>query len=177
VVVGPGLGRAKGTGAQVRWLVAHSSVPVVVDADGLSVLGRLDGHPLESSAPVVLTPHDGEYERLVGTMPGPDRITAARRLAALAGTVVLLKGPTTAVADPWGRVLLATAGTPSLASAGTGDVLSGVIGAFLARGLPPLEAAALAAHVHGRSGTLGHRSGLVAGDLPDLVAEVLDALG
>ena len=126
---------------------------------------------------MVLTPHDGEYERLVGSAPGPDRVAAARRLAARSGAVVLLKGPTTAVADPSGRVLLATAGTPALASAGTGDVLSGVIGAFLARGVPPLEAAALGAHVHGRAGALGHTAGLVAGDLPDLVARVLDALG
>lgn len=177
VVVGPGIGRAKGTGAQVRWLVARAAAPVVVDADGLSVLGRLDERPLEASAPVVLTPHDGEYERLLGTAPGPDRVAAARRLATVSGAIVLLKGPTTAVADPSGRVLLATAGTPSLASAGTGDVLSGVIGAFLARGVPPLEAAALGAHVHGRAGSLGHRSGLVAGDLPDLVAQVVDALG
>ena len=177
VVVGPGIGRAKGTGAQVRWLVARAAAPVVVDADGLSVLGRLDERPLEASAPVVLTPHDGEYERLLGTAPGPDRVAAARRLATVSGAIVLLKGPTTAVADPSGRVLLATAGTPSLASAGTGDVLSGVIGAFLARGVPPLEAAALGAHVHGRAGSLGHLSGLVAGDLPDLVAQVVDALG
>ena len=88
-----------------------------------------------------------------------------------------MKGPTTAVADPSGRVLLATAGTPTLATAGTGDVLSGVIAALLARGVPPLEAAALGAHLHGRAGVLGHRTGLVAGDLPDLVARVMDTLG
>ena len=177
VVVGPGLGRAKGTGAQVRWLVSRSACPVVVDADGLSVLGRLDTRPLEASATVVLTPHDGEYERLVGSPPGPDRVAAARRLAELSGAIALVKGPTTAVSDPSGRVLLARAGTPALASAGTGDVLSGVIGAFLARGVPPLEAAALGALVHGRAGALGHPSGLVAGDLPDLVARVLDRDG
>lgn len=177
VVVGPGLGRAKGTGAQVRWLVSRSACPVVVDADGLSVLGRLDGRPLEASAPVVLTPHDGEYERLLGTAPGPDRVVAARRLAEVSGAIALLKGPTTAVSDPSGRVLLVTAGTPALATAGTGDVLSGVIGAFVARGVPVLEAAALGAHVHGRAGALGHPEGLVAGDLPDLVARVLDGAG
>jgi len=125
----------------------------------------------------VLTPHDGEYERLRGVAPGPDRVAAARDLAEASGTVVLLKGPTTAVADPSGRVLLARTGTTALATAGTGDVLSGVIAAFLARGVPPLEAAALAAHVHGRAGALGHVAGLVAGDLPGLVARVLDALG
>jgi len=177
VVVGPGLGRADGTGAQVRHLVAGSPAPVVVDADGLTVLGRVDREPPGSEAPVVLTPHDGEYAHLLGEAPGPDRVAAARRLAAAAGAVVLLKGPTTAVADPAGRVLLARTGTPALATAGTGDVLSGVIAAFLARGVPPLEAAALGAHVHGRAGSLGHRGGLVAGDLPALVARVLDALG
>ncbi len=82
-------------------------------------------------------------------------MAAARHLATVTGSVALLKGPTTAVADPSGRVLLACAGTPALASAGTGDVLSGVIAAFLARGVPPLDAAALAAHVHGRAGALG----------------------
>jgi NAD(P)H-hydrate epimerase len=176
VVVGPGLGRAPGTGDEVRQLLAGAEVPTVVDADGLHALGRVDGGPLEAGAPVVLTPHDGEYERLVGVAPGPDRVAAARKLAAATGSVALLKGPTTAVADPSGRVLLARAGTTALASAGTGDVLSGMIGAFLARGVPPLDAAALAAHVHGRAGALGHRAGLVAGDLPDLVARVLDAL-
>ena len=110
-------------------------------------------------------------------MRATDDRQAARRLAAASGAVALLKGPTTAVADPSGRVLLARAGTPSLATAGTGDVLSGGIGALVARGLPPLEAAAIGAHVHGRAGGLGHQSGLVAGDLPDLVARVLDAAG
>jgi hydroxyethylthiazole kinase-like uncharacterized protein yjeF len=175
--VGPGLGRADGTGDQVRHLLAGARLPVVVDADGLVALGRIDRDPVVSPAPVVLTPHDGEYERLAGTAPGPDRAAAARRLAEASGAVVLLKGATTAVADPSGRVLLARTGTTALASAGTGDVLSGVIAAFLARGVEPLEAAALAAHVHGLAGRRGHRTGLVAGDLPDRVADVLDRLG
>jgi NAD(P)H-hydrate epimerase len=91
--------------------------------------------------------------------------------------VALVKGPTTAVAHPDGRVRLALAGTTALATAGTGDVLSGVIAALLSRGVEPLEAAAVAAHVHGRAGALGPGDGLVAGDLPDLVARVLAALG
>jgi ADP-dependent NAD(P)H-hydrate dehydratase / NAD(P)H-hydrate epimerase len=176
VVVGPGLGRAPGNGEEVRQLLATAEAPTVVDADGLYALGRVDGTELKAGAPVVLTPHDGEYERLMGTLPGPDRVAAARHLASVTGAVALLKGPTTAVADPSGRVLLACAGTTALASAGTGDVLSGIIGAFLARGVPPLDAAALAAHVHGRAGGLGHTTGLLAGDLPDLVARVLDVL-
>ncbi len=178
VVVGPGLGRDPSTAAEVARLVAESPVPVVVDADGLFALGQLgtDG-PIPARSPVVLTPHDGEYERLASTAPGSDRIAAARHLAGEASAVALLKGPTTAVAHPDGRVRLAMAGTTALATAGTGDVLSGVIAAFMARGVQPLEAAALAAHVHGRAGAAGLGNGLVAGDLPELVAGVLADLG
>ncbi len=176
VVVGPGIGRAPDTAAEVRRLVAESPVPVLVDADGLAALGLID-RPLVARAPVILTPHDGEYGQLTGERPGPDRIAAARRLASASGTVALLKGATTAVADRFGRVLLGRSGTPALATAGTGDVLSGVIGALVARGVAPLEAAALGAHVHGRAGALGSGSGLLASDLPELVARVLGGRG
>ncbi len=177
VVVGPGLGRDPGTADDVARLVADSPVPVVVDADGLHALGKVGGdRSLQARSRVVLTPHDGEYVRLTGGDPGPDRIAAARALASASGAVALLKGPTTAVAHSDGRVRLALAGTTALATAGTGDVLSGVIGALLARGVDALEAAALAAHVHGRAGALGHGEGTVAGDLPDLVATVLASL-
>jgi NAD(P)H-hydrate epimerase len=177
VVVGPGLGRDERTAGEVLRLVAESPVPVVVDADGLFALGRVGGDDsLQARSRVVLTPHDGEYARLTGADPGPDRIAACRRLAGSSGAVALLKGPTTAVSDMAGRVLLGVSGTTALATAGTGDVLSGVIGAMLARGMDPLEAAALAAHVHGRAGAHGPAEGLMAGDLPDLVAEVLSEL-
>ncbi|MBV8462435.1 MAG: NAD(P)H-hydrate dehydratase [Acidimicrobiales bacterium] len=177
VVVGPGLGRAEGTAGEVARLVAESPVPVVVDADALFALGRLaKGALAPGRSPVVLTPHDGEYARLAGAAPGPDRIAGARSLAADAGAIVLLKGATTAVADPAGRVLLGTTGSPRLATAGTGDVLSGIIGAMVSRGVPPHPAAALAAHVHGRAAGRGRPEGLVAGDLPDLVSDVLSDL-
>jgi hydroxyethylthiazole kinase-like uncharacterized protein yjeF len=177
VVVGPGLGRAASSAGEVRRLVAESPVPVVVDADGLLALGRVDGGSAPAArSTVVLTPHDGEYGRLMGVRPGEDRIAGARRLAGAAGVVALVKGPTTAVAEPAGRVLLGMAGTSALATAGTGDVLSGLIGAMIARGMAPLEASALAAHVHGRAGARGPAEGLVAGDLPDMVARVLSAL-
>jgi NAD(P)H-hydrate epimerase len=152
---------------------------MVVDADGLFALGSGDEarRVLAGAAgPVVLTPHDGEFARLTGSAPGADRIAAARAAAASLGVVVLLKGPTTVVADPAGDVRLAVAGSPRLATAGTGDVLAGVIGAFAARGVAPLEAAALGAHVHGRAAALGPPEGLVAGDLPDLVARRLSSL-
>jgi ADP-dependent NAD(P)H-hydrate dehydratase / NAD(P)H-hydrate epimerase len=177
VVVGPGLGRNPTAAAEVRRLTEESPVPVVVDADGLFALGQFEGdRPLQPRSAVVLTPHDGEYQRLTGRPPGPDRIDAARRLAAAAGAVSLLKGPTTAVAGGDGRVRLGLTGTTKLATAGSGDVLSGVIGAMLSRGVAPLEAAALAAHVHGRAGARGPTEGLVAGDLPDLVSAVLSDL-
>jgi NAD(P)H-hydrate epimerase len=150
-----------------------SSVPAVVDADGLRALRDLDTVAAVAKArpgSVVLTPHEGEYARLVGRPPQDDRISDVRATAEHSGAVVLLKGSPTVVAEPGGRVLIVNAGSARLATAGTGDVLSGAIGAFLARGLPALEAAALAAHCHGRAAGLGPSEGLVASDLPDLLS-------
>ena len=179
LVVGPGLGTSPSSRAGVLEILARAELPVVLDADGLNVLGRLDelsGLLGARRAPLVLTPHDGEFARLAGAPPGADRLGAARDLARRANAVVLLKGSTTVVAAPTGEVLLAAAGSPALATAGTGDVLSGVLGAFLARGLAPLRAAGLAAHVHGLAARRGLAEGLVSGDLPKLVAEVLSSL-
>ena len=182
LVIGPGIGSEPGVVASVRRLVAEAEVPVIVDADGLGALGPLaEARDVLSGRkiPAVLTPHDGEYARLAATArsaaspPGADRVAAARSLAESLGAIVLLKGSTTAVAAPDGETFLVTSGSSRLATAGTGDVLSGVIGAFLARGLDPLRSAALAAHVHGRAAGLGFAEGLVAGDLPELVAIVI----
>jgi ADP-dependent NAD(P)H-hydrate dehydratase / NAD(P)H-hydrate epimerase len=183
LVIGPGLGRSADVRVAVRRLAAAASVPTVIDADGLNALGSLEeaaaavrARP-DGAGPVVLTPHDGEFTRLVGGKSGPDRLGSTRELSARTGAIVVLKGSTTVVAAPDGQVLMAAAGDARLATAGTGDVLSGVIGALLASGLPGLRAAALAAHVHGRAAQLGPRIGLVAGDLPDLVAQVLSGAG
>jgi NAD(P)H-hydrate epimerase len=179
LVVGPGLGRARSTVDDVRRVVANSTMPVVVDADGLYALGSgPEVADVVRSDPVrvVLTPHDGEFARLAAFPPGADRVAACTRLAEQTGAVVLLKGPTTVVAAPGGDVRLATAGSPRLATAGTGDVLSGVIGALLARGLAPLDAAAVGAHVHGRAAGLGPAEGLVAGDVPELVGSWLSTV-
>jgi ADP-dependent NAD(P)H-hydrate dehydratase / NAD(P)H-hydrate epimerase len=183
VVIGPGLSTAEAAAEEIRAVIAAVPVPLVIDADALSALGDATAARAllqKRSAPSILTPHDGEYARINGAAPGADRLEAARALARATGAVVLLKGPLTAVASPDAAtpdVLLAAAGGPALATAGTGDVLSGIIGAFLARGLPALEAAALAAHVHGRAAALGPAEGLVSGDLPELVADVLSELG
>jgi ADP-dependent NAD(P)H-hydrate dehydratase / NAD(P)H-hydrate epimerase len=177
LVIGPGLGRRASTDAAVLPTVAAAGVPVLVDGDGLFALGAdpaaaLAGRP----APTILTPHDGEFARLAGHPPGADRLAAARGLAAATGAVVLLKGPTTVVARPDGRALLSTMGDARLATAGTGDVLAGVIGALLAQGVPAFEAAAAGAWLHGRAARRGPHRGLVASDVVDGLAAALDEL-
>ncbi|MGA2931131.1 MAG: NAD(P)H-hydrate dehydratase [Acidimicrobiales bacterium] len=181
VVVGPGLGTGDAAAGEIRAVLAAVPVPLVIDADALTALGDAASARMlldKRDAPSILTPHDGEYARIAGSPPGADRLDAARRLAASTGAVVLLKGPLTAVAAPASApdVLLAAAGGPALATAGSGDVLSGIIAAFCARGLGALEAAALAAHAHGRAASLGPSQGLVSGDLPGLLAELLSSL-
>lgn len=177
VIVGPGLGRGDQVTAEVRALLASLDRPTVVDADALAAVGPDIGIlPRPGAASTVLTPHDGEYERLTGARPGADRLAAARGLAATSGSVVLLKGPITVVAHPDGRVRIATTGDARLATAGTGDVLSGVIGALLARGMPAFDAAAAGTWLHGRAAQLESSEGLVASDLlmllPRAFAEV-----
>lgn len=168
LVIGPGLGVGASTQAAVRDVVAAARLPLVIDGDALTALGRDVASVLrDRGTPTVLTPHDGEYERLAGDRPGADRLDAARQLAAATGAVVLLKGPSTVVAAPDGQVLMITSGDARLATAGTGDVLSGIIGALLAGALPPLEAAAAGAWLHARAGAHLPALGLVASDLLD----------
>jgi hydroxyethylthiazole kinase-like uncharacterized protein yjeF len=177
LAVGPGLSRTDSNRDAVRRLLAAAPVPAVVDADGLYALGTLDEARevlRQRTAGTVLTPHAGEFARLAGDKPGGDRVGATRDLARRTGATVLLKGSTTVVADPDGQVMISTAGDSRLATAGTGDVLTGVIGAFLAQGMAPIQAAAGAAYVHGAAARLGWRRGLVAGDLLDLLPVVLN---
>jgi NAD(P)H-hydrate epimerase len=180
LVIGPGLGRAESTVTAVREVLRHAALAAVVDGDGLFALAWSgDGSERllrDRHAPTVLTPHDGEFALLTGAKPGADRLAAARRLSFDLGVVVLLKGPATVVAEPGGRTLVVTAGDDRLATAGTGDVLSGIVGALLAQGLAPFEAAAVGAWLHGTAGRLGPRRGLIAGDLLDLIPQVLDTL-
>ena len=176
VVVGPGLGREQAAGEFVRAVLGSVQIPRVVDGDGLNALVDSLDLIAEDDTPTVLTPHDGEFERLMGERPGPDRIASARDLARRSNSVVLLKGPTTIVATPDGRALLTATGDARLATAGTGDVLAGMTGALLAQGLSPLRAAAAAAHLHGRAASLGPRIGLIASDLPDLIPAAIASL-
>ena len=184
LALGPGLGADSDARRAVLELVARVTIPLVLDADGLNALDG-DLAPLRMRASrggvTVVTPHDQEYARLAGEPVGIDRIAAARGLAARAGAVVLLKGPTTVIAEPappgddgtvTGRVVLNVTGTPALASAGTGDVLTGIVAAFVARGASGFEAAAAAAWVHGRVAEIVG-PGLVAGDIVAALAPTL----
>jgi len=177
VAIGPGVGRTDETVEQVRRAVADMPRPLVVDGDALWALGGdVTAIVRGRTAPTVLTPHDGEFAHLTGNAPGPDRIEAARDLAASSGAVVLLKGPTTVVAAADGRCLLVRSGDARLATAGTGDVLTGLIAAHLALGADPLRGTASAAHLHGVAAELGSSRGLIASDLAALVPVAWDSL-
>ncbi len=180
LAVGPGIGADPDVAREVRALVAGCAIPVVVDGDGLRALGTdaaevIAGRPKGAGA-VVLTPHDGEFEGLTGLAPAADRFDAVRTLAAATGAVVLLKGPTTLVASPGGHVWACIAGDERLATAGTGDVLTGTVVALLAQGVGADRAAAAAAHLHGRAGALTWRRGLVASDVVDHLPAALAEL-
>lgn len=174
VVVGPGLADTRANRRAVARWWAESEVPSVIDAGALTALAASGpGQGSGSRTRHVLTPHDGEFARLAGRPPGIDRVGAVRSLAAARDAVVLLKGPTTVVADPGGSVLVSTAGDARLATAGTGDVLAGIVAAGLAGGLDPFRAAGLGAELHGQAARRGRGVGLIASDLPALVAGLL----
>jgi len=160
--------------------VLGSSVPVVLDADALTLLG--DGELatwLRRDAPVVVTPHDREFARLAGEQVGPDRVDAARRLAARMGVVVLLKGDRTVVAGPDGTAWANPTGSPVLATAGTGDVLAGLLVSLLAGGLAADRAAVSAAFVHGLAGrraAVGDSRSVTAPDVAATLPEVIGSL-
>lgn len=149
-VVGPGLGTDDNAVAALTFAL-NTDLPVIVDADALTILAAHPHLVSDREAPTVLTPHAGEFARLAGAPPGEDRIAATRRLADAFGATVLLKGNVTVVAEAGAPVYLNPAGGSWAATAGSGDVLSGVIGALLAAGIPPGRAAAMAAFVHARA--------------------------
>lgn len=209
LVIGPGLPPSAVNLGAVRLVAAeHPSVPVVLDAGALDAIGERDAGPVENdgkrwktdgrahqrfdsqdhhwlsgrSMPAVLTPHEGEFRRMLHRM-GVDapltetnRIELLRLVARRLGAVVLLKGAPTVIAEPAGQIRISAAGDSRLATAGTGDVLAGVIGAGLAMGLAPMEAASLGAELHGRAARHGQPVGLVARDLGDLISQYLSVV-
>ncbi|HEX7525489.1 MAG TPA: NAD(P)H-hydrate dehydratase, partial [Gaiellaceae bacterium] len=172
IALGPGLGRGHGPHELVRRVLAEASVPVVVDADALFEL-----EPGDWPAPRVLTPHEGELARLLGRESkdiAAHRLEAVREASERFGCVVLLKGPDTLVAAPERGLLVSALGLPSLATAGTGDVLTGIVAAFLAKGMEAQLAAAAAAAAHQLASVEAtQRAGLIASDLIDALPGVL----
>lgn len=179
VVVGPGFGTGARAREAVRHVLATYKGPIVVDADALSMHAKALEEFAVASGRAILTPHAGELGRLLGITSEEvesDRFAAARTAASRAGAVVVLKGPYTVVASPDGRLVVNPTGNPALATAGSGDVLAGLLGA-LACSLPPFEAAWCAAYLHGAAGdawraTHGDR-GLLASAIADEVPGVL----
>lgn len=165
-VCGPGYGREEARGALPKLLAAGRIV--VGDAD---VFAAFAGEPVAVRGVAVLTPHAGEFARVFGD-PGDDRLSAARRAADRTGGVVLLKGSDTIVAASDGRASINASAPPWLATAGAGDVLSGIVAGFLAQGMPAWEAASAAAWIHGRA-AVHAGPGMLAEDLPDLIPRAI----
>jgi hydroxyethylthiazole kinase-like uncharacterized protein yjeF len=180
-VAGPGMGTDQWAVARLTAILG-TDLPVLVDADGLTILSQVPGL-LPRTAPTLITPHAGELARLLHTDPGrveAQRLEHARRAASELGVTVLLKGSTTVIASPApGPVLVNPTGTPWLATAGTGDVLSGLAGSLLAQGLEPAWAGLAGAYLHGMAARLAAEPPDAIGEAPigasDLVRALPDA--
>lgn len=152
VLIGPGLGLGQGSFAVLKAVLTHAACPVVVDADGITLLVPHMDILRGREAPTILTPHDGEFTRLFGPV-GEDRMASARAAALESRGIMLLKGHRTCVTDGI-REYRNTTGNPGMAVGGSGDVLAGVLVSLLGQGLEPLEATACAAWLHGKAGDL-----------------------
>ena len=182
LAIGPGLSPQDETAGFVRDLVRSSPVPAVVDADALNAFAGRAADLVDRKSDVVLTPHVGEFGRLTGISAHDleaDRLTHARALASTTNAVTLLKGSRSVIASPDGGARVNPTGNPVLATAGSGDVLTGMIGGLLARGVDPADAAAAAAYLHGVAGILAGREsgeGTLAGDLVLRIPQALAAV-
>jgi hydroxyethylthiazole kinase-like uncharacterized protein yjeF len=178
-VVGPGIGTDE-FAERLLAQVLSADVPVVVDADGLTIVARRPSLVSDRDAPTVLTPHAGELARLLGQALDSRADIEARRLhharavAERFRATVLLKGSTTVVSSPAGMIRVNATGTPWLATAGSGDVLSGIVGALLGGGVPALDAASCAAYVHGAAARLAAHGGPIVAD--DIIVAIPDAI-
>jgi ADP-dependent NAD(P)H-hydrate dehydratase / NAD(P)H-hydrate epimerase len=185
VVIGPGLGRQPNTRRRTRGFLAELRRPATVDADALNALALTESWWRTLRSELVLTPHPGEFQRLSGASePLADddavRASAAAEAAARWTQVVVLKGARTVIAAPDGTLLRSEVMTPALATAGSGDVLAGIIGAMLAAGRGPLDAAACGVAIHARAGEIAEgrigRAGTLARDIANLVPDAISEL-
>jgi NAD(P)H-hydrate epimerase len=182
-IIGPGLGRDYSTRRMVGDLVSQLRSPAVVDADALNALAEQRKLLGRLRPPLVLTPHPAEMARLTGLTVEAiqaDREAVAARFASEWHQVVVLKGAKTVIADPGGKVVVNPHSNPALASAGTGDVLAGIIGGLLAQGQPPFVAAVTGVFLHGAAGDEASSrmgdAGVLASDLLPLIPQVIRGL-
>jgi NAD(P)H-hydrate epimerase len=186
VAIGPGLTTHPETVQAVRSIVQRLTVPMVIDADAVNALAGSPAILKRAKAPVIITPHPGEMARLLGTSPDEvqkDRVGIAGKFAEKHGVTLVLKGAGTIVADPNGETFINATGNPGMATAGTGDVLTGMIAGLLAQGYPATQAACLGVYLHGLAGDLAAKDktemAMIAGDviekIPEAVKQTLDA--
>lgn len=174
VLIGPGLGQSEGTFAVVKAVLENAFCPVVLDADGINAIAAHKDILRGRTNPTILTPHAGEFARL-GGVTGENRVAAAEEMAKDLGCILLLKGHNTVITDGENTYINPT-GNPGMAVGGSGDVLSGIITAFLGQGVAPLEAAACGAWVHGAAGDLCAAEIGQYGMLPSDMVNVLPRL-
>ena len=176
VVVGPGMGTSEITGAIIGDLLQTSRCPVVIDADGLNTAEYWMDKLSDAKAPVILTPHPGEMARLTGLETGyiqTNRLQVAQEFAQKHKVWLILKGANTVIATPDGGLFMNIADSPALAVAGSGDVLTGIVGAFLAQGMPPAEACCCAVYLHGMAGQhVAEHVGEVSSQASDIIHAV-----
>lgn len=178
LAIGPGLGQGDAQRDLVMSALRSVDLPVLLDADGLNVVAGHTSALSDRDGPTVITPHPAELARLLDVSVDEiqsDRVTAARDAAQRFGCVVVLKGFRSLIAARE-RIVVNPTGGPSLATAGTGDVLTGVIATFLAQGLDPFDAAVVGTYVHGLSGDISGDEGVVAGDVAENIASALELL-
>lgn len=174
VLIGPGLGQSAGTFAVVKYVLEQFKGPVVLDADGINVMQAHKDILRGRTCPTILTPHDGEFVRIGGSLDN-NRLESCSRLASELGCIVLLKGHRTVISDGITHYTNTT-GNPGMAVGGSGDVLAGMIVSLLGQGMNPLEAAACAAWLHGRAGDICARKLGQYGMLPTDMLNVLPRL-
>ena len=174
ILIGPGLGKSDGTFAVVKWLLENFCGPIVLDADGINVLCAHKDILRGRTSPTILKPHEGEFCRISGRTP-ENRATDAETLANELGAVIVLKGHETVITDGLTTYINPT-GNPGMAVGGSGDVLAGIITAFLGQGLAPVEAAACGAWLHGTAGDICAKEIGQYGMLPSDMLNVLPRL-
>ena len=180
LAIGPGISTAAETGEFFFEILRSSSLPMVVDADGITLLAQNLNILKKLKAPLVLTPHPGEMSRLIGKTGDEiqkSRISVARDFSSMYNVYTVLKGARTVISTPDGRVFINPTGNPGMASGGMGDVLTGVIGGFLAQGYDPADACILGVFAHGFAGDIIARkkgeAGIIASDIAEILPETL----